>query len=109
MRPCETPLRLIVTIVSRGCADSVIEAARKAGAEGATILTGRGMGIHEKATVLGIPIEPEKEIVLVLIPHDLTQQVLESITRGVDLEKPGRGLAFVVDVTTAVGITHLPK
>lgn len=56
-----------------------------------TILTGRGMGIHEKARVLGKPIERKKDIALILILQALTEQVLESITRGVDLEKPGRG------------------
>lgn len=109
MNACEVPLRLIVTVVNRGQADSVIEAARKAGAEGATVLTGRGMGIHEKARILGIPIEPEKEIVLILIRDSLVNVVLEAIARGVDLEKPGRGLAFVVDVEKAIGISHMPK
>ena len=106
MNAFETSLRLIVTIVARGYADGVIEAASKAGADGATVLIGRGVGIHEKARILGIPIEPEKEIVLVLIRETLAEQVLESIRQGVDLEKPGRGLAFVVDVARAIGITH---
>lgn len=102
----ETPLCLIVTIISKGYADGVIEAAKKAGADGATTLIGRGTGIHEKAKILGVPIEPEKEIVLVLIRQTLAEQVLESIKRAVDLETPGRGLAFVIDVAKAIGITH---
>lgn len=100
------PVDLIVTIVNKGHAESVVDAARKAGAEGGTILHGRGTGIHEKAQILGIPIQPEKEIVLVLIPKTKTAQVLEAIDIKMELEKPGRGLAFVVDVEKLIGICH---
>lgn len=102
----EMALQLIVTIVRKGNAETVVEAAKKAGAEGGTILSGRGTGIHEKAKILGIAIEPEKEIVLILIPKAKASRVLESISNSIDIEKPGRGLAFVVDVENVIGICH---
>ena len=43
---------LIVTIVNKGRAEKVMEAAKKAGAEGGTILHGRGSGVHEKPSYL---------------------------------------------------------
>ena len=60
---------LIVTIVRKGWGDTVLEASVKAGADGGTVLCGRGSGIHEKQTLLGIPIEPEKEIAVILGEH----------------------------------------
>lgn len=97
---------LIVTIVNKGKADKVVELSKKAGAEGGTILFGRGTGIHEKAKLFGIPIEPEKEIILTLIPKEKTQLVLETILSHADLCKPGKGIAFVLPIDKVAGINH---
>jgi hypothetical protein len=50
----ESEFVLIVTIVKKGWGDEVIKASRKAGAHGGTILFGRGTGIHENKSILGL-------------------------------------------------------
>lgn len=97
---------LIITIVEKGRAEDVIEFSKKGGAEGGTILTGRGAGIHDTTKILGILIEPEKEIILTLIDKEKTDAVLESIYKGMELEKPGKGIAFAVDAPKVIGICH---
>lgn len=98
--------QLIITIVEQGNAEDVIECAKNGGAEGGTILTGRGAGIHDTSKILGILIEPEKEVVFTLITKDKTDAVLDAIVDGMELEKPGRGIAFVLDVPRVAGIMH---
>lgn len=98
--------QLIITIVEQGNAEDVIECAKKGGAEGGTILTGRGAGIHDTSKILGILIEPEKEVIFTLITKDKTDSVLDAIVKGMELEKPGRGIAFVLDVPRVEGIMH---
>jgi nitrogen regulatory protein P-II 1 len=100
---------LIVTIVKRGFAECIVQASKKAGSEGATIIYGRGTGIHEQKTLLGIPIEPEKEIILTIIKADHTEQVLEAIIKAGKLEHPGTGIAFVLELKRVVGVVHLLK
>ena len=97
---------LIVTIVRKGWGDTVLEASTKAGADGGTVLCGRGSGIHEKQKLLGILIEPEKEIVLTVTSSDKIDHILDEIMRVSDLCKPGMGIAFVVPVEKVVGVTH---
>lgn len=97
---------LIVTIVNRGEAEKVVQASRKAGAEGGTILCGRGTGIHEHAKLFGITIEPEKEIVFTLIDRRKSEKVLEAIINESELNKPGKGIAFVLEVEKVAGINH---
>ncbi|WP_261133778.1 P-II family nitrogen regulator [Bacillus sp. Marseille-Q3570] len=98
---------LIVTIVNKGHSEKVVEASKKAGAEGGTIIFGRGTGIHEKSQLFNFVIEPEKEIILTLIDQKKTDQVLEAITIDAELNKPGRGIAFVLEVERTVGINHI--
>ncbi len=98
---------LIVTIVNRGGSEKILSASREAGAEGGTIVFGRGSGIHERKTLLGIPIEPEKEIVLTAVPKTMTQKVLGAIVQAADLDKPGTGIAFVLEIKEITGVCHL--
>ena len=97
---------LIITIVSKGFADTIVDISKAAGAEGGTIVYGRGAGIHEQAKFFGIPIEPEKEIVLTLVPREKGERVLEAILEKGELCKPGRGVAFILDVEKTAGINH---
>jgi nitrogen regulatory protein P-II 1 len=98
---------LIVTIVRKGSGETVLEASLKAGAHGGTILFGRGTGIHERQKILGIPIEPEKEIVLTLTYAHQLDGILAEIVKAADLEAAGKGLAFVVSVDKVAGVPHV--
>lgn len=98
---------LIVTIIKKGCAERIVHASKCAGAEGATVILGRGSGIHEQKKLLGIPIEPEKEIVLTVIRADRTEAVLQAIIAAGDLEKPATGISFVLELKKVAGIVHL--
>jgi nitrogen regulatory protein PII len=100
---------LIVTIVGKGFAEEVVEASKNAGAQGGTILTGRGTSIHENAKLFGIPIEPEKEIVLTLVPKKKTEDILDAISKAVDIEKPLKGIAFVLEVEKTAGLSFFEE
>lgn len=98
---------LIVTIVNKGDAERALRASQKAGAEGGTIVYGRGVGVHEKRKLLGIPIEPEKEILLTVIPSHLTESVMASIREASGLDHPGTGIMFSLRLDHVAGICHL--
>jgi nitrogen regulatory protein PII len=97
----------IVTIVNKGHSDPVVAASRKAGAEGGTIIFGRGTGIREVKSIMGLAIDPEKEIVLTLVRSDISRTVLEAIVAAGNLERPGAGIAFTLPVKGVAGICHL--
>lgn len=99
--------RLIVSIVRKGWGDSVLESSMKAGAHGGTVLFARGIGRNEQQRVFGIKIEPEKEVVLNVVPADIVNPVLEAISSAAELSQPGHGLAFVLPVEQLVGVVHL--
>jgi len=102
----ECTFQLVVAVVETGRASALMEAARAAGAEGGTVLHGRGTGIHEHSKFLGIPIEPEKEILIILIETTTTRTVLDALVTAGDLNEPGKGIAFVLDVSQVAGICH---
>ncbi|WP_261133779.1 P-II family nitrogen regulator [Bacillus sp. Marseille-Q3570] len=101
--------KLIVTVVKKGLARKVVEASKKAGAEGGTVVFARGTGIHEFKTFLGIQIQPEKEVVLTLVTSNQIEMVLSAIENSAKLYKPGNGIGFVVDTKKIAGICHILK
>ena len=103
----ERQFELIVAIVNRGFSDLVMDAARKAGASGGTILHGRGTGVHEAAQFFGVAIQPEKELVLILTRSAERRAIMSAIAEGAQLDRQGRGLIFSLPVDEVGGIVHL--
>jgi nitrogen regulatory protein PII len=98
---------LIVTIVKKGWGDTVVQASKNAGAQGGTVVFGRGTGIHEDQTFMGFIVEPEKEIVLIIVPSSISEKVYNKIIDAVNLEKPGNGMGFILPVDRVFGIPHM--
>lgn len=98
---------LIITVVNRGFDDVVMDAARKAGATGGTVLHARGAGIHETEKFFGISIQPEKDVILILAKRDQKKEIMHSIRNEVGLNKEGRGISFSLPVEDVCGIVHM--
>ncbi|MBE0701400.1 MAG: P-II family nitrogen regulator [Acholeplasmataceae bacterium] len=94
----------IFVIVDKGRGELVVEAASEAGAKGGTIINARGSGIHETSKIFNMEIEPEKEMVLILIESELTEDVVASISLKVEIDQPGNGVMFVQDVSKTYGV-----
>lgn len=96
--------QFIITIVNKGKAEEVIDAATKAGSKGGTIVNARGSGIHETSKLFNMEIEPEKEVVMILSKEESTKNIVASIRENLELDKPGNGIILVQDVNRAYGI-----
>lgn len=100
----EIMYHVITTIVEKGKAEEVIEAATKAGSKGGTIMNARGSGIHETNKLFAMDIEPEKEIVIILSEVAMTDAIVRSIQDRLKIDDPGNGIIYVQDVNRTYGI-----
>lgn len=96
--------KAIFTIVDRGKGENVMDAAKEAGAKGGTIINGRGSGIHETEVLFSMPIEPEKEIVMILAEDHLVNAIVSSIREKLEIDEPGKGIMFLLDVNKTYGL-----
>ena len=103
--------KLIVAFTQDEKTDDITRAARCAGATGATVVSNaRGEGLNKSTTFFGLSLETQRDVVLFLVEEHLSRDILEEITRvGEFDEKPGTGIAIVLDVEDAVGIAHQAK
>lgn len=100
----ETMYNAIYTIVEKGRAEDVIEAAQKAGSRGGTIVNARGSGSEEARKVFNMFIEPEKEIVLIISEEKMTKDIVDSIRKETGIEEKGKGIIFVTNVAQTYGL-----
>ncbi|ROR35119.1 P-II family nitrogen regulator [Inmirania thermothiophila] len=100
--------KLIIALVEDHKTDEVMEAAREAGATGCTVIANaRGEGLRQPKTFFGLSLETQRDAVLFLVEEHLARKILETIARVGEFDsKPGTGIAFLLDVEDAVGVSH---
>jgi nitrogen regulatory protein PII len=100
--------KLLVALVDDHRTEAVTDAARDAGATGCTVITNaRGEGLEKRKTFLGLTLEMQRDMVLLLVEEHRARHILETIGKMGEFDSsPGTGIAFQVDVEDAVGVAH---
>jgi nitrogen regulatory protein PII len=100
--------KLIIALVEDEKTDTILDAARTAGATGATVLSQvRGEGIKAARTFFGLNLESQRDMLMFLVEEHMCRKILESIAAIGDFEdNPGAGIAFQIDVEDAVGVSR---
>lgn len=100
--------KLLVVMVDDNRTEAILEAAREAGATGATVLTqARGEGLRPTKTFFGLSLESQRDVLMMLVEEHMCRSILETIAQvGHFDERPGTGIAFQIDVEDAVGVSH---
>jgi nitrogen regulatory protein PII len=100
--------KLIIAFVEDTKTETIMQAAREAGATGATVINNaRGEGLEESKTFFGLTLSTQRDVLLLLVEKHLSRHILEHIGEVGEFDaKPGTGIAVVLDVEDAVGVLH---
>ena len=96
--------KLIIATVKTDVTDNIVDAAKAAGATGATIIPGRGTGVHEAKTFFGLNLEAQTDFLIFLLEEHLVQTVMKAIYEAGHFVEPGTGIAFVLPVDQVAGL-----
>ena len=96
----------ILCIVNDGFSTEVMDAAKKCGARGGTVLHGRGTASKEAEKIFNISIQPEKEVVIILANDKIKKDILNELYNTVGTNTPAQGIAFALPVDEVVGINQ---
>mgnify|MGYP001822905479 CR=1 FL=1 len=96
--------KTIVAALKTDVTDDVVEAAKACGISGATIVPGRGTGMHEAKTFLGLTLEAQTDVVLFLTEEELVEPVMAAIQTAGRLDEHGTGVVFSLPVDRVAGI-----
>ena len=99
-------LKMIMAFVADEKTEVILEAARKAGATGATVITRvRGEGLQPEKTFLGLELTAQRDVLVFLVAAPKAREILETISEaGKFDEDPGSGVAIQIEIEDAVGL-----
>ncbi len=95
---------LILVILNRGYTDTVMNAAKGAGASGGTIINARRVGFEDAENLFGFTIQPEKEIIAILAPKEHRDGIMKNITEAAGINTPCRAIVMSMQVDEIMGI-----
>lgn len=102
-----TDVAMITCVVPSGDADELIKAAIEAGATGALMYHGQGIGIRERLGLLGLAVEAEKDVFSVLVPSDQRNIVADRIFRAGHFDTTGGGFLYITLLEKVA--TYIPQ
>jgi len=98
--------QLIISVgdISRG--EDVMDIIEEQGGLYGTIIHGRGAASHEIEHVFNMDIEPEKDVVLTIVPTDKADTIISSVSEEFEIDAKNSGILFALDLTEAIGLSH---
>lgn len=98
---------LITCVLQKELAEDVLAAAKNIGAQGATISYARGTGIRERMGLLGVTIDEQKEVILIIVSEEQANLVFEAMYLAGKLDTPGMGIMYMVKLDRVA--TYVPQ
>ena len=98
---------VIISILNAGYSDAFMAEARKAGARGGTVFNARGLSAELAKKFLGISVQAEKEIVLILAQNDVRVPIMQAISAGFGTATKAAGLIFSLPVDQVMSLNEL--
>lgn len=94
---------LITIIANEGHTDSVMNAARAAGARGGTVLHGKGTGAKGSQRFYNISIANEKEVILIVSSKEQKAQIMRSVLQKAGPDTDTGAIVFSLPVSQVAG------
>ncbi len=100
----ETENQLLVVISNRGYTETVMDVARKAGAQGGTVVHARGTGGIDAEKFFGTTIGAEKEMIFIVTKQEFANGIMTAIKEQVGTNTPSGAISFSLPVCDTAGM-----
>ena len=100
----DTKYELLVTIANQGYTNLIMDAARKAGAGGGTVLHAKGTGMDGAEKFLGFTLAAEKEMVFIVVKKEDKNKIMQAIMEDAGMNSKAKSIVFSLPVTSTAGM-----
>ena len=103
----DTHYELLLVIANQGYTDTVMGAARSAGAHGGTILHAKSTGAEDAGKFFGMSIAEEREIILRVVTTGDKNTVMQAIMAQAGAHTEAQAVTFSVALEDVAGLYHI--
>lgn len=100
---------LILIIANDGFSDTIMDAAREAGAGGGTVLHAKGTGARRAEKFFGVSLADEKEVILIVAKTEEKTAIMQSILEKAGPGTPAGSICFSLPVSAVAGLRLLEE
>lgn len=100
----DTVYELIVVIANYGHTEEIMDAARKMGAGGGTVIHAKGTGLEKAEKFLEVSIVDEKEILFIVAKAADKNGIMKSIMEHAGMNSKAKSVVFSMPVTDTAGL-----
>ncbi len=94
---------IVLAIANEGYTDTVMDAAREAGARGGTVLHGKGTGSTDAAKFFGVSIASEKEVIMIVAKATEKAAIMKSIINKAGTQTDAGAVVMSLPVSAVAG------
>lgn len=98
---------LIVVISELGYTNLIMDAARKAGAYGGTVIHAKGTGMASAEKFMGVSLAQEKELIYIVVKTSQKNAIMQAIMEEAGLNTKAKAICFSLPVTDTAGLRLL--
>ena len=102
-----TERELLVVISNQGYNETVMDAARAAGAAGGTVIHARGTGMESAEKFFGVSLASEKDVILIVTATADRSAIMESIMKNAGMTTNAKAIVFSLPITETAGLRLL--
>ena len=103
----ETAHELLLVICNQGYSETVMDAARVAGAAGGTIIHAQGTGMEQAERFLGISLASEKELIFIVTRTAERNGIMQAIMKDAGPDSKAKAIVFSLPVSDTAGLRLL--
>ena len=100
----DTKYELLVAVANQGYTETIMDAARKAGAAGGTVLHAKGTGMEGAQRFLGVTLAAEKEMVFIVVERERRNPIMSAIMEEAGMSSKAKSIIFSLPVTSTAGM-----
>ena len=96
---------MLMTVANPGASAEIVATAKEAGARGGTIISAKQAGSNDVVDFLGISIQSEKEIVVIVTSDEKKQAIMQAINESFGMQTSAQGVVLSVPVDAIAGMS----
>jgi nitrogen regulatory protein PII len=98
---------MIISVLNAGYSDGFMKLAVAAGARGGTVISARGLSSEKVKSFLGLSLQEEKEIVIILAASEDKVAIMNSVSTEFGISSQAAGLIFSLPVDQVMSLNAL--